>query len=231
MLLRRADVIEGALGLLDDEGLDGLTLRRLGERLGVRASALYRHVPSKEALLDAMAEAVLEGVGEDLEGVDWPERFSCLARRLRAALLAHRDGARLVAGTYIAGRNTLGAGEAAFSLLSAAGLPSKEAGWLTFAAFYYVLGHTIEEQAQARLPSDDDWHARLARSDAPISSEFASALSAVLGSDPAERFDYGIQILVDGVRNRLSSSSRSASLRPRRPATRPPSGTAPQPRR
>ena len=203
MLLRRADVIEGALGLLDDDGLDGLTLRRLGERLGVRASALYRHVPSKEALLDAMAEAVLEGVGEDLDGGDWAEQFHCLARRLRRALLAHRDGARLVAGTYVAGRNTLGAGEAAFSLLSTAGLPQKEAGWLTFAAFYYVLGHTIEEQAQARLPTDDDWHARLARSGAPLSAGFASALTAVLESEPAERFDYGIEILIDGVRSRL----------------------------
>ncbi len=231
MLLRRADVIEGALGLLDDDGLDGLTLRRLGERLGVRASALYRHVPSKEALLDAMAEAVLEGVGEDLDGGDWAEQFHCLARRLRRALLAHRDGARLVAGTYVAGRNTLGAGEAAFSLLSTAGLPQKEAGWLTFAAFYYVLGHTIEEQAQARLPTDDDWHARLARSGAPLSAGFASALTAVLESDPVERFDYGIEILVDGVRSRLSSSTRRGPLRSRRPATRPPSETAAQRRR
>ncbi len=226
MLLRRADVIEGALGLLDDDGLDGLTLRRLGERLGVRASALYRHVPSKEALLDAMAEAVLEGVGEDLDGGDWAEQFHCLARRLRRALLAHRDGARLVAGTYVAGRNTLGAGEAAFSLLSTAGLPQKEAGWLTFAAFYYVLGHTIEEQAQARLPTDDDWHARLARSGAPLSAGFASALTAVLESDPVERFDYGIEILIDGVRSRLSSSpGRRSSATPRRTA-RPSASTA-----
>lgn len=206
-MLKRADVIEGALNLLDDEGLDALTLRGLGKRLGVRASALYRHFPSKEALLDAMAEAVLEGVADDLEGDDWSERFRCLARRLRQALLAHRDGARLVAGTYVAGKNTVGAGEAGFSFLLEAGLPKKEAGWVMFATFYYVLGHTIEEQAQARLPSDDDWRARLAASDVPISSEFASALSAVLDSNPAERFDYGIEILVEGIRSRLLSSA------------------------
>jgi AcrR family transcriptional regulator len=227
-MLRRADVIEGALNLLDEEGLEALTLRRLGVRLGVRASALYRHVPSKEALLDAMAETVLEGVGDDLEGADWAEQFHCLARRLRRALLNHRDGARLVASTFVAGKNTLGAGEAAFSLLSAAGLPEKEAGWLTFAAFYYVLGHTIEEQAQAGLPSDDDWHARLARSDAPLSEEFVSALTAVLGSEPGERFDYGIQILVDGVRSRLSSSPGPGSSPTPRRTARPTVGLAPR---
>lgn len=225
-MLRRADVIEGALNLLDEEGLDALTLRRLGERLGVRASALYRHVPSKEALFDAMAEAVLEGVGDDLDGGDWAERFHCLAHRLRRALLAHRDGARLVAGTYVAGKNTLGAGEAAFSLLSAAGLPEKEAGWLTFAAFYYVLGHTIEEQAQARLPTDDDWQARLERSDTPLSAGFASALTAVRESDPAERFDYGIEILIDGVRSRLTSSPRGGSSPTPRGAARSSASTA-----
>ncbi len=208
MLLRKANVVDGALALLDAEGLDGLTMRKLGAALDVHAGALYRHFASKEALLDAMAEKLVEGVAEPPPEGPWDEQLTVLAHRFRSALLAHRDGARLVAGTFVSEPNTNAAGATAVAALCAAGVPVERAGWITFAAMYYVLGHTIEEQAQLQLGDQgDDWQARVARvpPDDPL---FARALGSVIAADPAERFSYGLELLVDGIRQQFRSAQR-----------------------
>jgi TetR/AcrR family tetracycline transcriptional repressor len=210
MVLRRADVVEGALELLDVEGLDGLTMRKLSAALNVQGGALYRHFPSKEALLDAMAERLLAGVGAPLPpGLPWLERCRELAGRLHTALLARRDGARVVAGTYVPSPNTNAAGEQAIETLCAAGLPPEPAGWITFAIFYYVLGHTIEEQGQARLAPGDDWTARLAQADPAPAEPVASAMRALVTADPGERFQFGLNVFLKGVAQELEELNRT----------------------
>jgi len=203
MLLRRADVVAGALEVLDAEGLDGLTMRRLGAALNVQAGALYRHFANKEALIDAMAEQLLEGVGAPVPEGPWPEQVRELAGRLRTALLSRRDGARVVAGTYVPAANTHRAGRVAVELLCSAGMPPEQAGWITFAVFYYVLGHTIEEQALLQLPEGDDWKSRLAAAEADQSIFYTRALKSVVETDPAERFRYGLDVFIDGLARRL----------------------------
>ena len=203
MLLRKANVVDGALTLLDTEGLDGLTMRKLGAALHVRAGALYRHFPSKEALLDAMAEKLFEGVADPAPDGTWDQQFTVLAHRFRAALLAHRDGARVVAGTFVSAPNTNAAGSIAVAALCAAGIPLERAGWIAFAGMYYVLGHTIEEQAQQQLAEHGhDWQTRQARApqDDPL---YARALSSVVAADPAQRFAYGLELFIDGIRQQL----------------------------
>ena len=199
MLLRQANVLDGAMELLDAEGLDGLTMRKLGAALNVQGGALYRHFPSKEALLDAMAERLLAGVAEPLPDRPWPDRLTELGERLRAALLTRRDGARVVAGTYVNGPNTLAAGGSAIEILCSAGFAPEQAGWLTFALFHYVLGHTIEEQAQIRLADADDWATRLAAADLAPDGLVTRAMHSLATADPAERFRYGLRVFIDGV--------------------------------
>jgi TetR/AcrR family tetracycline transcriptional repressor len=197
MVLRRADVVAAALDLLDEEGLDGLTMRRLGASLNVQGGALYRHFPSKEALLDAMAEQLMSGVSGPLPAhLPWIEQLAALAGRVHEALLSRRDGARVVAGTYVAAPNTMGAGARAIEVLCDVGFPPDEAGWITFACFYYVLGHTIEEQALAQVGPAVDWEARIAA--AGPAEPVASAMRAVTLGDPAERFAYGVRIFIAG---------------------------------
>src|SRR5689334_12282747 len=93
---RRTEVVEAAIGLLDEVGLDGLTMRALASRLGVQAGALYRHYPSKQALLDAMAGHLIgRDVGGPMAGGTWDEMLRGMAIGSRELMLAHRDGARL----------------------------------------------------------------------------------------------------------------------------------------
>jgi TetR/AcrR family tetracycline transcriptional repressor len=200
MVLRRADVVAGALDLLDAEGLEGLTMRRLGAALNVQGGALYRHFPSKEALLDAMAEQLLAGVGAPLPSeLSWPEQLRELGERLRAALLERRDGARVVAGTYVSAPNTMNAGGRAIEILCAAGYPPEQAGWITFACFYYVLGHTIEEQALAGLGTGQEWRTRLAAATPALQEPQATAMNALVTADPGERFRYGLKVFIGGL--------------------------------
>jgi TetR/AcrR family tetracycline transcriptional repressor len=210
MVLRRADVVAGALDLLDAEGLEGLTMRRLGARLNVQGGALYRHFPSKEALLDAMAEQLMAGVGAPLPpDMPWQDQFRELAERTRDALLRRRDGARVVAGTFVAAPNTMTAAVRAVEMLCAAGFPADRAAWIVFAGFYYVLGHTIEEQAQARLDPDEDWNARLKRADPPPGTLVTEAMRALVEADPTERFRFGLETVLGGLARQLEEFARA----------------------
>ncbi|WP_432843271.1 TetR/AcrR family transcriptional regulator C-terminal domain-containing protein [Dactylosporangium sp. CA-092794] len=203
-LLHRADVVDGAVALLDAEGLDGLTTRKLGASLNIDGSALYRHFPNKEALLDAIADRLVEGVDDALPEAPWDEQLAVLAGRLRETLLRHRDGARVVAGTYVTGPNTLLVKKIIFEVLQRAGFRPERAGWIAFALAHYVLGHTIDEQAQAELAASKAWKAKLTDMvDQTEDAYVAAAVAATFDADPAERFSYGLRAFLHGIRREL----------------------------
>ena len=130
MALDRRRIVTEAVALLDERGLDGVTLRKLAQRLGVQAPTLYWHIPNKAALVTAIAEEILteqfdhpERPGPDVRWQDW---LSCLAQRLRQALLAHRDGARVVSAAQ-SSVTMAGISELAMSTLVARGVPLRQA--------------------------------------------------------------------------------------------------------
>src|SRR4051794_11975959 len=103
MALDRETVLDTALRLIDEVGLDGLSLRRLAKELGVQAPALYWHFSSKKDLLDHLVAAANErlqagGDGVPAPGQTWDEWLAEGLRAQRRAMLSHRDGARLAAG-------------------------------------------------------------------------------------------------------------------------------------
>jgi TetR/AcrR family transcriptional regulator, tetracycline repressor protein len=199
MRLRRERVVDEAIALLDADGLDALTMRKLATRLGVQPGALYWHFAGKQALLDAMADRFLEGFTDALPGGSWDEQFAAAGWRLRQVLLSHRDGARVMAGTYVAEPNTILLGNLVIEILQAAGLPADRAGWATFAAFHYVLGHTIEEQAQLELTERGAWEPQLT-----VNGVENKLAATAFTAEPAERFAYGLQLFVDGIRQQLA---------------------------
>lgn len=151
---RRDEVLQAALDLLDEVGLDALTTRRLAERLGVQPGALYRHFASKRALLGAMVDDLLttdSGVA-DLRG-DWADQLRAMATGARAAMLTHRDGARLVV-TYLRPEPAAQGWQEMLDGLRAAGLGARgvDATLALDTVFAYVNGFTIEEQARDGFP-------------------------------------------------------------------------------
>jgi TetR/AcrR family transcriptional regulator, tetracycline repressor protein len=154
---RRDEVLQAALDLLDEVGLDALTTRRLAERLGVRPGALYRHFDSKRALLNAMVDAVMGGGPPRPTEDDWDEQVRTIAAAARAAMLTRRDGARLVV-TYLLPAPGAEPGVAQttwatmVTILRPTGLPEAGASVVIDTIFAYVNGFTMEEQARDGFP-------------------------------------------------------------------------------
>ncbi|RSM72211.1 TetR family transcriptional regulator [Actinoplanes sp. ATCC 53533] len=147
MTKSQADVVRVALEVLDDSGAAAVSMRAIAERLGVRMNTVLWHAKSKARLLELMADAIVGGASLDGLPEHWRERATELARRYRAALLAHRDGAVVVAGTYAAEPATLDFAEALVATLLDGGLPAREAAWTCWSLVYFVVGLTQEEQA------------------------------------------------------------------------------------
>lgn len=210
--LRREDVLAGALNLLDAEGLDALTMRKLATSLHVQAGALYWHFDCKRTLVDAMAERLAAGVGEPGAMGDgtWDEQLTELAMRLRRALLAHRDGARVVTETACAagGANTLQVGRTSTELLIAAGFPPEQAAWLTFALIHYVLGQTMGEQARAEFVARGGPLAAQAATASDEDEEdkneaYRRLRASAQSADPDTQFAYALGVFLDGIKHRL----------------------------
>ncbi|MFE4454840.1 TetR/AcrR family transcriptional regulator C-terminal domain-containing protein [Streptomyces sp. NPDC056796] len=195
--LTRATVIGAALQVLEERGLDGLSTRAVADRLGVRMNTVLWHVKTKARMLELMADAVLGTISYGDLPANARPRVRELVGRYRRALLAHRDGASLVAGTYAAEPHTLRFADHLVEALLAAGADERRAAWTAWTVTYFTLGLTQEEQA-APDRHDDRLHLAVAPGEHP-------ALHRVLdhlGPDSFEdRFTFGL----DATLSRLSS--------------------------
>jgi len=150
LALDRQRIVAEAVALLDAEGLDGVTTRKLAARLGVQSPTLYWHLPNKAALVTAIADAILDQEFGDMSPPDpdqhWPDWLSGLAERLRRALLAHPDGARVISASQLS--LTMAAiSELAMSTLVARGIPLRQARVIVLTVERFTVGHVLEEQA------------------------------------------------------------------------------------
>lgn len=209
--IRREQVIETALDLLDRDGLEGLTLRKLAQALHIQAPSLYWHFDSKQALIDGMADALVRDVALDVaDAQPWEDRVRQIAGELRRALLRYRDGARVFAGTYVVTDNVLRTSEALISAFVQAGADARLAATCSFSATYYVLGFVMEEQAlgpgsSLDLASRKQAFVELAQEKYPNNW---SARDTIFSVDFAERFPIGLDLLIDGVRLRIQAHAR-----------------------
>lgn len=150
MALDRQRIVAEAVALLDAEGLDGVTTRKLAARLGVQSPTLYWHLPNKAALVTAIADAILDQEFGDMSPPEsdqhWQDWLSGLAERLRRALLAHPDGARVISASQLS--VTMAAiSELAMSTLVTRGIPLRQARVIVLTVERFTVGHVLEEQA------------------------------------------------------------------------------------
>ncbi len=149
-------IIDTALGLLKEDGLSELTLRKLAQKLHMQAPALYWHFKSKEVLIDYMAEAILHKEFNDLQPrkdpEPWQDWFIAVLVRLRRAMLVYPDGGRVVAGAHMYPAVSLARFfEISLQSLRSAGLSEKDAELITSTAVHFVFGRVIEEQSSPSL--------------------------------------------------------------------------------
>ncbi|USQ95143.1 TetR/AcrR family transcriptional regulator C-terminal domain-containing protein [Caulobacter sp. RL271] len=148
MKVDRRRILETALELLNEVGVDALSTRVIADRLGVRQPALYWHFKNKQALLDALNGEILARASDartPRPGETWQDFLRRNARSFRAALLSYRDGARVHAGTEAA-PDDLDHVEAQILHLAAAGFSPGAALQLFVAVSRFVVGCVLEEQ-------------------------------------------------------------------------------------
>jgi TetR/AcrR family transcriptional regulator, tetracycline repressor protein len=149
MALDKERIVSEAITLLDEGGLDGLTLRKLAQRLGVQAPTLYWHIRNKAALVTALAEAILQDLATLTAPPDdepWQQWLIGVAERLRQAMRAHPDGARVVSAAHLS-VTLAGLSELAMSTLVARGLALRQARLTVLVVQRFTIGHVLEEQS------------------------------------------------------------------------------------
>jgi TetR/AcrR family tetracycline transcriptional repressor len=150
LALDKQRIVTEAVALLDAEGLDGVTTRKLAARLGVQSPTLYWHIPNKAALVTAIAEAILEQQFPELASPApeecWQDWLIGLAGRLRRALLAHPDGARIIAASQLS-LKMAAISELAMSTLVGRGIPLRQARLIVLTVLRFTVGYVLEEQA------------------------------------------------------------------------------------
>ena len=187
------DVIEAAFATLEEEGLERLSLRGVARTLGAHLNSVSWQVKTKQALIETMADTIIGSVDTVGLPADPVERVRVIATRYRAAMLAHRDGGRLVAGTFTGTGKTLRVAEVIIGALLEAGYSETDAARLCWSIVYFTLGLSQEQQTPSGNPRDH-FIELLATGAYPALAKVGA--DTMLEDTFDGRFDYGIARLL-----------------------------------
>jgi AcrR family transcriptional regulator len=211
--ITREVVLATALEIIDRDGAEALSMRRLARALGRDPMILYRHAPNKAALLDGVAETVLAQLKVDPADPDWAAQLRAVARHYRALALAHPHVVPLLVtrplATPLALRppGTLRPLEDILALLTRAGFSGSDALHIYRALFGFLHGHVLNElQELVDNPDETDDLLRLGLHRLPI-REFPQlrSLAPVLAAyDGAAELERGLDILLTGLTTTLT---------------------------
>ncbi|MEV7184940.1 TetR/AcrR family transcriptional regulator C-terminal domain-containing protein [Kitasatospora sp. NPDC093102] len=196
-LLSRERIVAAALRLIDDEGLDALSTRRLATELSVSGPSLYNHFATKDDLLDAVVDSVIGEVDLSMfkaAGTPWPEALRDWARSYRAALAAHPNIVPVLAQGPGRRPNALRLADAVFGHLVESGWPRGQATRIGALMRYFVTGSALASFA-AGFPADAEVYDA---ADYPHLGE-AHRLAGHRGAVDEGAFETGLEALLDGL--------------------------------
>ena len=214
--ITREVVLAAALDIINRDGVEGLSMRRLARALDRDPMILYRHAPNKAALLDGVAETVLAKLTVDATDPDWVGQLRSVARNYRALALTYPHVVPLLVtrplATPLALRphGTLRPLEDVLALLTRAGFTGPDALHIYRALFGFLHGHVLNElQEVVDNPDETDDLLRLGLHRLPI-GEFPllrSLASALASYDGAAELERGLDILLTGLTATLTPQS------------------------
>jgi len=205
-MLTREGILEAALRIVDGEGLDALTMRRLAAELGVNPMSIYHHLPGKEAVVSGLVEVVFSGMRmPPSEGLPWQGRVRAYARAYREVVRSHPNLAlRIVSDAAAVSEAVLSGAEPLYAALEEAGLPPamivRAADTLVDFVHGFALGEASNPSGEFDVGSE-----LLARIEAWPTGE-VPALRRIFGAlgEEGARYDFdagfeaGLDILING---------------------------------
>ena len=204
--LSRDVVLAAALKLVDTEGLEALSMRRLGKELGVEAMSLYNHVPSKSALLDGLIEHAIAHLEPPDPDKAWPDQVRQMAHSYRAMGNRHPHMVSLIATRPFNTPNALEPLERALALFRSAGFdePSALHAFRTVASF--ATGYTLAETEGffgEHVPADTSDVLHPKDLDPDRFPNLVQVLPTIGRCDHDEEFDFALDVIIEGLRSKL----------------------------
>ncbi|MGW2152603.1 TetR/AcrR family transcriptional regulator [Nonomuraea sp. NPDC001699] len=199
--LTRQAILRAALALADREGLKALSMRRIGQELGVEAMSLYQHVGSKDDLLDGLVEQLVTQAAPLLtEAASWQEGLREYAHTLLRVLLAHPNVLPLVVSRPAITPQNLRLMEEGLRVLRSAGLPPDRALDMLYAVTGFVVGH-VALLAAGGGPAPGDGMRDIPEPDlleTPLLAEATRARRAQPSSGTDPRFVFALEAMLRG---------------------------------
>jgi AcrR family transcriptional regulator len=204
--LSRERVLRTALELVDRDGVDALTMRRLGRELGVEAMSLYSYVENKQDLIEGVVEQVFKEMPLITPGPgSWQERLRINAAIFRSVLLRHPRAVRLVAGRPLITEGTVAFVESALVELRSIGLDLATADRVLEVIASFTLGHVAENLGDEARP------ARIHKGHEIDRARFPNVRSVQdeHPPDPDAEFALGIEFVIAGISRLLASRAET----------------------
>jgi AcrR family transcriptional regulator len=215
--LSREGIVDAALAILDADGVDALTIRRLGQELGTGAATLYWHIAGKDELCELVYDRIMgEIVLPEPDPSQWEDQLKDLARQAYRVMLSHNDAGRLAIGRRPAGPNTLRIVEWMLGLMRGAGIPDEPVAYFGNTLGRFLDASVLEASLVARDDAEDsedagqamrEYWARLPADQFPNLTALADVTFA---TDVDELFEFGLDLLVRG----LAAVRDAAASRP-----------------
>jgi AcrR family transcriptional regulator len=210
VVLTREVIVDTALRLLDRDGLDGVSMRRVADELGTGAASLYAHVANKEELLDLLLERIIAEVDvPDPDPDRWQEQLHEVGMKMYAVYKAHRDIAVVTLGVIPTGPNALRNADRMMAIMLAGHVPPKVAGWALDRLALYICADAFEgsilfkRQQASGLSMDEfaatyfngvrDFFVNLPADRFPNLSKHVGDL---MGGDHDARFAFGLDMII-----------------------------------
>lgn len=204
--LSRELIADTALELVDREGLEALTMRRLASELGVGTMTLYGYFRDKDELLDHAIDRVSRDYELSSGAGDWRPRLRELITTIWRSLVEHPSAVQIRYGKPILNPGALRACEAGMTILTDAGFETSDAGAAWRLLFTYVFGYGAFSSYEPTTELKSEWRQRLSALPAdeyPITSGSAGELvNWMAGKEP---FEQGLELILDGLEARLGA--------------------------
>ena len=218
--LTRDAIVEAALRVVDREGLEATSMRRVAEELGAAPSALYWHVRNKDELLQLVFDRVAGEI--ELPPPDpehWQEQAKTVGREMRRVLTSHRDIARVSLGAIPVGPNVLRVVEWMHALLREAGLPDRIVALVGDLFGLYVGAYSFEESLGLASPTGEDlppeqvvamlreyWESL----PPGLFPHTLALLDHLFEGGPDERFEFGLDVIIRGLASLAAEPTTAA---------------------
>jgi AcrR family transcriptional regulator len=211
-------IVETGLRILDAEGLDALSMRRVAQELDTGPASLYAHVSNKEELLELIYDRVLSDIElPERDPGRWKDQLRAYAMEAYRVLSSHADVARVALANIPTGEHSLRAGEFVFGLLIDAGMAPRDASLSLDRLALYIVGDayegsmhvarmlaagttSVEEYFESLVGQISSYYRALPPEQFPHLTKYVDDLIA---DDGLQRFTYGLDLLLDGIEARM----------------------------